>query len=79
MADSTLYGFYSEQAAVIYGYTVYTTPSGEKVRTPLVTSDVTGGDYRWPDVVARGEVLARPVEEVRTSVQAVRYSPARWA
>lgn len=74
MSEPILYGFFSAQAAELFGYTVYTTPTGGRVATTNVTPDVTGASYNWPDVEARGEVLSSPVTQVRTFEQRQRHA-----
>jgi hypothetical protein len=53
----TRYGFYSAKAAVRFGYSTYTTPSGNKVDVTEVSQDPDGSNYNWADKVKVGVVI----------------------
>lgn len=51
-----MYGFYSQEAAHLFGSNIYATPGGGSVEVTCVTSDFTGHTYHWEDKVFVGEV-----------------------
>lgn len=59
------YGYFSEQAANQFGYSVWATPDGREVHVTCIDRDSDGSFYKWPDRVDRGEVT----HKVRESPQ----------
>lgn len=65
-AQETMHGFYSEQAAERFGYSIYLDENGKRVAVTAVHDSPEDDEYKWPDKYYVG-IVTKYVEKFRPS------------